>query len=74
LQFDILALSADTGNYLVKGNKIMTNQSKEHPEVEEIKEICEVTPDSDAAKDVCKTIKKERPDMVEDEKNQSSSQ
>ncbi len=52
----------------------MTNQSKEHPEVEEIKEICEVTPDSDAAKDVCKTIKKERPDMVEDEKNQSSSQ
>ncbi len=36
------------------------NQKKEHPEIKEIKNICDVSPESKGAKTVCNKIKTDK--------------
>lgn len=37
------------------------NRNEEHPEIEDIKNICGITPDTKETKDVCEKVNKENP-------------
>lgn len=37
----------------------MTNQNKEHPEIQDFKNICDIIPDSEEAKEVCNRANKD---------------
>ncbi len=48
------------------------NGNKDHPEIQDIKHICDISPDLKETKDVCETLKKNHSNVAD--KNSSSEQ
>ncbi|MBA2657842.1 MAG: hypothetical protein H0U70_12810 [Tatlockia sp.] len=45
------------------------NDKKDHPEVEDLKNICDISPNDKKTRDICEPLKKENKDRPKKDKN-----